>query len=129
MVRRGREALLVPPRNPKALAGAVAWLLNDDEARAEMSRAGRERAEEFSWPRVTARVESYYNFVIRRLAASGQLPEGFQSPVPPRPAAHGLQLRAFDGGDGSRRADDIDVNPDQPAGAAAEDDPARPSPA
>ena len=109
VVRRDREALLVPPRNPKALAGAVASLLNDDEARAEMSRAGRERAEEFSWPRVTARVESYYNFVIRRLAASGQLPEGFRSPVPPRPVTHDLQLRAF-GGDGSHRADDVEAS-------------------
>jgi phosphatidylinositol alpha-mannosyltransferase len=95
VVRRDREALLVPPRNPKALAGAVASLLNDDEARAEMSRAGRERAEDFSWPRVTARVESYYNFVIRRLAASGQLPEGFRAPVPSRPLAQDSQLRAF----------------------------------
>ena len=29
------------------------------------------RAEEFSWPRVTAKVEDYYGFVIRRLAAAG----------------------------------------------------------
>ena len=95
VVRRDREALLVPPRNPKALAAAVASLLNDDEARAAMSQAGRERAEEFSWPRVTARVESYYNFVIRRLAASGQLPDGFRASVPPRPISQDSQLRAF----------------------------------
>jgi phosphatidylinositol alpha-mannosyltransferase len=95
VVRRDREALLVPPRNPKALAAAVASLLNDDEARAAMSQAGRERAEEFSWPRVTARVESYYNFVIRRLAASGQLPDGFRASVPPRPITQDPQLRAF----------------------------------
>ena len=86
VVRRDREALLVPPRSPKALAHAVATLLNDEEARVAMSRAGRERAEEFSWPRVTGRVESYYNFVIRRLAATGQLPEGFSAPIPPRAA-------------------------------------------
>jgi phosphatidylinositol alpha-mannosyltransferase len=95
VVRRDREALLVPPRNPKALAAAVASLLNDDEARAAMSQAGRERAEEFSWPRVTARVESYYNFVIRRLAASGQLPDGFRASVPARPITQDPQLRAF----------------------------------
>jgi phosphatidylinositol alpha-mannosyltransferase len=86
VVRRDREALLVPPRSPKALAHAVATLLNEEETRVAMSRAGRERAEEFSWPRVTGRVESYYNFVIRRLAATGQLPEGFRAPIPPRTA-------------------------------------------
>jgi len=41
VVRRGREALLVPPRTPKALAGAIATLLNDDAARIAMGEAGR----------------------------------------------------------------------------------------
>ena len=31
VVRRGREGLLVPPGKPKALAGALARLLSDDE--------------------------------------------------------------------------------------------------
>ena len=105
VVRRGREALLVPPRSPKALAGAMATLLNDDAARIAMGQAGRARAEEFSWPQVTARVESYYNFVIRRLAAGGQLPEGYsgRSPPSPRGAAGALPAPAIgvDAGDGS----------------------------
>jgi hypothetical protein len=50
-----------------------------------MSAAGRARAEDFSWPRVTAKVDEYYGFVIRRLAAAGQLPEDFRSPVPQAP--------------------------------------------
>ena len=54
VVRRGREALLVPPREPKQIAAAVARLLRDDELRAEMGRAGLARAQEFSWERVTA---------------------------------------------------------------------------
>ena len=53
--------------------------------RAEMGAAGRRRAEEFSWPRVTGKVEDYYGFVIRRLAATGSLPEDFRSPVPQAP--------------------------------------------
>jgi phosphatidylinositol alpha-mannosyltransferase len=116
VVRRDREALLVPPRNPKALAAAVASLLNDDAARAEMSRAGRERAEDFSWPRVTARVESYYNFVIRRLSASGQLPEGFNAAIPPRPIAQDLQLRVFNERDGSHEGDGADLATPESAG-------------
>jgi phosphatidyl-myo-inositol alpha-mannosyltransferase len=83
VVRRGREGLLVPPREPKALAAAIARLLADDELRARMALSGLERAEEFSWSRVTAKVDDYYGFVIRRLAASGQLPAGFRAHVPP----------------------------------------------
>ena len=49
-------------------------LLDDPELASAMGAAGRLRAEEFSWPRVTAKVEEYYGFVIRRLAAGGQLP-------------------------------------------------------
>jgi phosphatidylinositol alpha-mannosyltransferase len=84
VVRRGREGLLVPPRKPKPLAAAIATLLNDEPARRAMGDAGRARAEEFSWERVTARVEAYYGFVIRRLAASGNLPEGYRAPIPAR---------------------------------------------
>jgi hypothetical protein len=85
VVRRDREGLLVPPREPKAIAQAVARLLDEPDLRAEMSAAGEERALAFSWPRVTAKVEEYYGFVIRRLAAAGQLPEGFRAEVPQAP--------------------------------------------
>jgi glycosyltransferase involved in cell wall biosynthesis len=82
VVRRGREALLVPPHDPKALAGALAKVLSNDELRESMAQSGLKRAEEFSWERVTAKVEDYYGFVIRRLAAQGQLPPGFHADVP-----------------------------------------------
>ena len=85
VVRRGREGLLVPPHEPKELAKAIARLLGDADLRAEMSAAGRARSEAFSWPRVAARVEEYYGFVIRRLAATGSLPVDFRSPVPQAP--------------------------------------------
>jgi phosphatidyl-myo-inositol alpha-mannosyltransferase len=85
VVRRGREGLLVPPRKPKALASAIGQLLADDELRAEMGRNGLERARDFSWERVTAKVDDYYGFVIRRLAAQGQLPKGFHTDIPRSP--------------------------------------------
>jgi phosphatidylinositol alpha-mannosyltransferase len=85
VVRRGREALLVPPREPKELAAAIERLLADRELAARFSASGRQRAEGFSWPRVTAKVEDYYGFVIRRLEAVGQLPSGFHAEVPPSP--------------------------------------------
>jgi phosphatidylinositol alpha-mannosyltransferase len=85
VVRRGREGLLVPPREPKELAIAIDRLLRDPALREQMGAAGLARAEEFSWPRVTAKVDDYYGFVIRRLAAAGNLPAGFRAEVPQAP--------------------------------------------
>jgi phosphatidyl-myo-inositol alpha-mannosyltransferase len=83
VVRRDREALLVPPRKPKAMAAAISTLLNDEELRAAMGHNGSLRAEAYSWERVTARVDDYYGFVVRRLAAQGQLPPAFMADIPP----------------------------------------------
>ncbi len=59
----------------------------DDDLRAAMSASGSARAELFSWERITDRVESYYGFVIRRLAAQGALPADYRQPCrPPRSA-------------------------------------------
>jgi phosphatidylinositol alpha-mannosyltransferase len=81
VARRGREALLVPPHDSKALAAALTRVLGDEPLREEMAASGIERAAEFSWERVTAKVEDYYGFVIRRLAAQGQLPSGFSAEI------------------------------------------------
>jgi phosphatidylinositol alpha-mannosyltransferase len=89
VVRRDREGLLVPPREPKRIAGAIARLLRDDELRRSIGEAGRERAMEFSWERVTAKVDDYYGFVIRRLAARGELPPSFHASVPASPRLPG----------------------------------------
>jgi phosphatidylinositol alpha-mannosyltransferase len=83
VVQRGRQAILVPPRDAKALAAGISELLEHPEMRQRMGAAGLERAQEFSWEHVTAKVEDYYGFVIRRLAAQGQLPKGFGAEVPP----------------------------------------------
>jgi phosphatidylinositol alpha-mannosyltransferase len=85
VVRRGEQGLLVPPGDSRALAGALARLLSDDELRARMGASGRERARQFSWPSVVAKVEAYYEFVIRRLAAHDALPPDYQAPIPERP--------------------------------------------
>jgi phosphatidyl-myo-inositol alpha-mannosyltransferase len=110
VVRRGREGLLVPPRDPKAIAAAVARLLNDDEERLAMAAAGRVRAQDFSWERVTAKVDEFYGVVVRRLAARGELPAGFTAAIPPSPRPSAVRegslvaLRA-DAGNGERNGD------------------------
>ncbi len=51
----GETGLLVEPNNPEALVGAIRRLLDDEELRARLGAAGRERViERFTW-QVTAR--------------------------------------------------------------------------
>ncbi|MFN2566615.1 MAG: glycosyltransferase family 4 protein [Gemmatimonadaceae bacterium] len=65
VVRPGREALLVPPRNADALARATASLLDNPTLAARLGQAGRLRARTFSWHLVAARVERVYEGVVR----------------------------------------------------------------
>jgi phosphatidylinositol alpha-mannosyltransferase len=74
VVRRDEQGLLVPPRDVKALAEAIARLLSDSEMRARMSDSARLRAQQFSWNNIAAKVDDYYHFVARRAAAHGPLP-------------------------------------------------------
>jgi phosphatidylinositol alpha-1,6-mannosyltransferase len=53
----GRTGLLVDATDHLAVADALTTLLLDRERAEEMGRAGRERAREFAWPLVSARVE------------------------------------------------------------------------
>ncbi|MFM2105679.1 MAG: hypothetical protein RL338_711 [Chloroflexota bacterium] len=85
VVKRGEQGLLVPPGDAKAIAAATMSLLGDPALRERMGASGLARAEAFSWEQVTERVDAYYGFVIRRLAASGAMPEHHTAPIPPAP--------------------------------------------
>jgi phosphatidyl-myo-inositol alpha-mannosyltransferase len=69
VVQRGVQGLLVEPRNHRALAAALYKLANDEELRHQMGEAGRARAPEFSWDRVTEQIVDYYHEVRERVAA------------------------------------------------------------
>jgi ribosomal protein S18 acetylase RimI-like enzyme len=82
VARHGREALLVPPRDPDALARAVARLAADPALRRRLGTAARARAlERFSEAQVAERVVGHY----RRLAGVPTDP----GPVVVRPARVG----------------------------------------
>jgi len=61
VVQDGVTGLVVPPRDPQALAGAIQSLLADPTQRAAMGQAARARAEiEFTLERMIARVQAVY---------------------------------------------------------------------
>jgi glycosyltransferase involved in cell wall biosynthesis len=64
VVDEGRTGLLVPPRDPAALAAAVQALLDDPARRAAMAAAAPGWAAQYSWPAVTDRVEAAYHAAL-----------------------------------------------------------------
>jgi phosphatidylinositol alpha-mannosyltransferase len=103
VVRRNEQAVLVPPRDVDGLAAALGTLLRDPLLRERMGTSGRRRAEQFSWEAVTARVEDYYGFVVRRLAAADALPSGFRAPIPGPPARPSQAPLLWSGSSSARR--------------------------
>ena len=70
IVRHGTNGLLVPPRNPAALADAIAQLLKDAPLRAQMGRRGREIAvNEFSEEKVIQQTLALYCQLLNAGAA------------------------------------------------------------
>jgi glycosyltransferase involved in cell wall biosynthesis/ribosomal protein S18 acetylase RimI-like enzyme len=65
VARHEREGLLVPPRDPEALAAAVLRLAGDPDLRRRLGEAARERAcERFSERRVAERVAGHYRALL-----------------------------------------------------------------
>ncbi len=72
VLTHGEEGLLVLPGDEQGLAGALLELLADADRRRWMAERGRQRAQEFGWPRVAQQVLSYYERLLheRRLAGT-----------------------------------------------------------
>lgn len=92
-----QEGLLVPPRQPKALAAALLHVLNNPELQQTMGRAGRLTAQQYAWEGITERVIEVYErassaryatvHLVDSLAPSTELPN-----VPRDHAAQGTTL-------------------------------------
>ena len=66
--------LHVPPRDPEAIASALALLLENPALRAELGSAGKKRARtRYSWDRVAAETEKAYQLAVAG-AAAGVVP-------------------------------------------------------
>jgi phosphatidyl-myo-inositol alpha-mannosyltransferase len=70
VIREG-EGLLVPPRDPAALAAAVARILDDPPAAKALGDAGRTRSGTYSWESVADRLEAIYEDVAARRDSGG----------------------------------------------------------
>ncbi|MCD6022651.1 MAG: GDP-mannose-dependent alpha-(1-2)-phosphatidylinositol mannosyltransferase [Actinomycetia bacterium] len=64
VVTDGVEGLLVPPRDPEAVAAGLVRILRDPQLAARLGAAGRERARTFDWPTVVDRLEEVYGRAI-----------------------------------------------------------------
>ena len=84
LVEDGRNALLVPPRNPRAMAARIADILRDPDLASKLSRNGRQSANMHSWARTLPRWERVLCAAVTQTGAADratgssfeQLPEG-----------------------------------------------------
>lgn len=72
VLTHGVEGLLVRPKDAEGLASALLELLSDPDKRREMGERARQRAQEYSWERVSQKVLSYYERLQYERAAGIQ---------------------------------------------------------
>ena len=65
LVHDGVNGLLVPPRDPAALAAAVSSILADPVAAARLSAAARRTAAAYAWPDLARKVLEVYRHPSR----------------------------------------------------------------
>ena len=70
VMQRNVQGLLVEPRNGRALAAGLYALARYPDQRHEMGEAGRARAPEFTWDRVTEQIVDFYYETRERVLAA-----------------------------------------------------------
>jgi glycosyltransferase involved in cell wall biosynthesis len=60
----GRNALLVTPGDPAALAAAIQTLINDRDLAQRLAHTAREDVEQYTWPRRAERLEQLFDEVL-----------------------------------------------------------------
>ncbi len=74
LIEDGRSGMLVPPRDPGALAAALAELLADPARREAIAAAARERARGYELPAIAARFAELYDSLLAERGVSGRAP-------------------------------------------------------
>jgi len=65
LVDNGKIGLIVPPKDPEALAEAIVKLLKDDELRERMSKNSHKKAQELSWDNIAKMHLKVYEETIK----------------------------------------------------------------
>jgi phosphatidyl-myo-inositol alpha-mannosyltransferase len=76
------EGLLVPPKNGKALAEALATLARDKPLRAEMGKRGRVKAQRYRWERVAGEIFAYYQRILGEKSVPPRVDHSESNPLP-----------------------------------------------
>jgi glycosyltransferase involved in cell wall biosynthesis len=72
VISHGDNGILVPPRNPEALADAILTLMADRDLRRKLGHNARQlMVEKYSWAEISARIEGIYR---EAMARSGKSP-------------------------------------------------------
>ena len=66
LVADGKNGLLADPERPESFADAIVRVLDDPSLSERLGRAGRRKAESFSWRATTARIAEIYDEALRR---------------------------------------------------------------
>jgi len=87
VARPDRDAVLVPPADPEALAAGLRAVLSDDAAAEQLRRSGAERADRFSMDRLARRylalyTELHHGELGRRMAERVQCRRGRRRNIP-----------------------------------------------
>ncbi|WP_232297918.1 glycosyltransferase family 4 protein [Nitrosospira sp. NpAV] len=64
LVEHGKTALLVPVKDPAAMADAILALLNEPARARQISEAGRASVQQYTWPKVRDRLLAVYEQVL-----------------------------------------------------------------
>jgi len=65
VVKDGENGLLVPPRDPNALADAIIYLLENEDVRRKMGERGKEMVRDYTWERIAEKTEKVYEAVLK----------------------------------------------------------------
>jgi len=66
IVKDGENGLLVPPKDPDALADAIIYLLENEDVRKKMGKNAREKVKNYSWERIAEMTEEVYKSLIEQ---------------------------------------------------------------
>jgi len=69
----GTEGLLVPPKDPEAMADAIVYLLNNPNLRRAMGQRGQHTARQYDWQKITYQVHDYYLELMDRRRVRNRL--------------------------------------------------------